>query len=104
MYCSNCGKQVGEAGSFCRECGAHQKPGLVQAVVVPQAGSQSQQTIRNPYAGKNKQIVGGLILVVGILVTIGSCASLQEGDSGWAMLIGALIYDNWADNHYCGKI
>lgn len=30
MYCSRCGKQVGEEDAFCKHCGASQKPGALQ--------------------------------------------------------------------------
>lgn len=68
MYCRKCGKQIGDEDAFCEHCGASRRQEMTQpnpaARPETPAGRDStdrQVAIRNPYAGKNIQIVGGLL-------------------------------------------
>jgi uncharacterized membrane protein YvbJ len=88
MYCAACGKQVAEEDAFCRNCGASQKPGATQSASPPQVSTPDQVTVRNPYIGKNIQIFGVLLFIVGVLWSYG-CASLkrQDNNAGWPLLL-----------------
>lgn len=91
MFCPKCGKAVDERDQFCRFCGNSTAPGSpVQANPAPPA-TAGQVTVRNPYVGKNTQIVGGLIFVVGLFWMIGSCAAGSSDDSGGSLGMSALV-------------
>jgi len=84
MFCPACGKQVDESDAFCRACGKSTGPAPPVASV--QSASPTQVQVKNVYAGKKQQLVGGIIFVIGLFVMIGSCAeaSPDNAGTGWA--------------------
>lgn len=102
MYCRKCGKQIGDEDAFCEHCGASRRQEMTQpnpaARPETPAGRDStdrQVAIRNPYAGKNIQIVGGLLIAVGLLAMgyscIGSSGSNGSGATPWGLVIGGVV-------------
>lgn len=93
MFCPSCGKQIEESDTFCRYCGNSTKPG---APVSPGSAPVAQVQLRNVYAGKKLQVIGAIIMIIGLFVMMGSCLNASPNDSDWAWtflipLTGAVI-------------
>ncbi len=100
MFCPNCGNQL-QAEKFCPKCG---NPTKALDLASPAAGPI--EVIETRKRGKNLQLAGGLIFLIGLFVLIGSCARLvssQAGEAGDAVtasfaisllfvVAGAIIY------------
>lgn len=88
MCCPKCGKQIDNADTFCRYCGQ----GTVAVTAPQQAASPAGPvTIKNPYSGKNKQILG---LVAFFFCMIASFAAEDRARAAWALgsAVGLVIY------------
>jgi hypothetical protein len=65
-----------EADAFCRKCG---KP-------VGDAGNKpepSPVSVQNPYRGKNKQIIGAIVIVLGVILML---LAYEEGSTTFSVL------------------
>jgi hypothetical protein len=102
MYCRKCGNQIGDEDAFCERCGAPRRQEMTQPnpAARPETpsgrGSTDRQVaILNPYAGKSIQIVGGLLIAVGLLAMgyscIGYSASNEPGATLWGLVIGGVV-------------
>jgi uncharacterized membrane protein YvbJ len=90
VVCPRCGSAVKEGADFCPACGK------VQFAAQPERTSSGDDLkLRNPYAGKNEQILGLAIFVVGLLWSFGATVASQgHTDYTWpivTMLAGAVL-------------
>jgi uncharacterized membrane protein YvbJ len=83
MFCPKCGKQIDESDRFCRYCGN----GAAHAPQQP-VEPGNPVTIKNPYSGKNKQILGMLIFIVCVIAAL---AESGNDTAMWLSLLGAAI-------------
>jgi uncharacterized membrane protein YvbJ len=80
MFCVACGAQIDD-DAFCRKCGSAASAKATPAV-----------TVTNVYRGKNTQIIGTLVLLVGIFTWMGSCTTADSIDSSRLFGIGAFFF------------
>lgn len=76
MFCPKCGQESAAGHNFCKKCG--------QAF---DAQTVKQVEVRNPRMGKNEQIFGAILCLVGIVLTLGWCGRALSGDAApmsWA--------------------
>ena len=78
MFCPTCGFQFSTADAFCRQCGRALASG---------SESGARLSIRNPYRGKNAQIFGLAVFILGILLMyLGSDGAL------WLAALGMVAF------------
>ncbi|HUZ47526.1 MAG TPA: zinc ribbon domain-containing protein [Terriglobia bacterium] len=72
VCCPRCGSVIEEGADFCPGCGK------VQLAPRPESGaSGGDPKLGNPYAGKNEQILGLAIFVVGLIWAFGATVASQ---------------------------
>jgi uncharacterized membrane protein YvbJ len=106
MFCRKCGNQIEDEDAFCEYCGAPRKEQVKEpntaARLEASTGPTStgkQVLIRNPYAGKNLQIVGGFVIALSAVLMLFSCPGSNETEwsEGWliiglvALFVGVLL-------------
>jgi uncharacterized membrane protein YvbJ len=73
MFCSSCGQELAQGAAFCSGCGS----AVVASVAAPAAAREVR--VQNVYRGKNTQIAGMAILVIGLLIAIGGGDYIMPG-------------------------
>lgn len=86
MFCRRCGSEANEDDQFCRSCG--QPQGAVTTKT--SALTTPSVTIRNAYIGKDQQIWGGLVFMVGLLGMLASCGSQGGKALGFFSLLSVV--------------
>lgn len=78
MNCPRCGTEVTEGAAFCWSCEAplHNLKPPPAPVAPPRADEEG--SLRDPYAGKNEQILGFAIFMFGMLWSCGATAGSRE--------------------------
>ena len=82
MFCNKCGYELREGSAFCIRCGAPVQPinsdrqptGSSETASGSSAVNNSQQTAEKPKS-KAKKVMGIILMVVGLIAFIGSCAA-----------------------------
>ena len=99
MNCPKCGEQVTEGAAFCWACEA----ALDKVRLPPQPAppDPSPRKVNTPYstAGKNEEVIGFALFMIGGLWSCGATAAAQtqaQADYTWPivlMVAGVLFYD-----------
>lgn len=89
MFCQHCGAKIAPEARFCAACGHRVGSGT------PIAGQSV--TITNPRRGKNLQILGGILVAVGVVIIVLSCGPAMAGGEGsgpasGGLALGGLIF------------
>jgi len=108
MYCTHCGKQVGEEDAFCKYCGASQQLGITQwvraaqvnATATPTAGASAAPSTPVRIKSTHQMKLGAVLFVACLF---GACpAGFLSGDDSTrallvvgailGMIVGAIMY------------
>lgn len=83
-FCGTCGQPVIPCDLFCRNCGQSLTATISSTRPASHfVNSAAQVTVKNPYRGKNKQVWGSIMAVVGLFLSVAFCSpgrSLASND------------------------
>lgn len=88
MFCPKCGKGVEQGDAFCRACGYH----LAPAAATPEKQPAAPVYVRNPRAGKDQQLIGIVVIIIGLVMIFSAPQSIVSGLGLLVALGGVILY------------
>lgn len=96
LFCPNCGKETFETDNFCKLCGYNLATNKQASPASAEPATPPEISVKNPRIGKDEQIWGMIIFVVGMFLVFAGVGESSVGPvatiGGVTVAVGLFIY------------